>query len=209
MLRVKICGITRVEDALAAAELGASALGFIFVKSSPRAVSVAAARAIIARVPPLLECVGVFANTPPVEVREIVRECGLSCAQLHGAERLADYASLGTPAYKAVTLSDDPRATREITELVEAGARMLMIDRAKGETAATPASFFRRAAELVPSHVLILAGGLTCENVLTALDVARPAGIDVARGVEGRPGHKDPDKLARFFARVRQWQRLA
>src|SRR5215468_5290552 len=141
MVRVKICGITRLEDALLAADLGASALGFIFVKSSPRAVSIAAAREIIARTPPLVECVGVFANTPPSEVEETVQRCGLSRVQLHGEERLADYASVGAPAYKAVTLTSAPTVALEIADLLASGARLVMLDRPKAETDATPASF--------------------------------------------------------------------
>ncbi|MFO0983823.1 MAG: phosphoribosylanthranilate isomerase [Planctomycetota bacterium] len=210
MVRVKICGITRLQDALAAADLGASALGFVFVPTSPRRITPEAARAIIARVPPFVTCVGVFADAALDQVRAIAVTCRLAQVQLHGDEDPRDFASLGLALAKGVTLRPGAAPARsDIDRLLAAGAGSILIDRPKDDAAEPDDAFFRRAAALVPRHALVLAGGLHSANVLAALELARPAAIDLARGVEDQPGIKNHAKMKTFFERVAQWQQLA
>jgi phosphoribosylanthranilate isomerase len=195
--RVKICGITRAEDAGLAAAAGADAIGFVFWPKSPRAVSVSQAAAIWTA-GALVARVGVFVNETPARVREIVREARLTAVQLHGDEAVEAYASCGAPLIRAVSLSD-AAAIEEATKL-PSGVTLLVDardDERRGGTGQR--ANWSLAAELASRRPIILAGGLTSENVAAAIQQVRPWAIDVSSGVESSPGIKSPARLTALF----------
>ena len=202
MVRVKICGITDVRDARTAARLGADALGFNFCRESPRYIRPERAKAIIAALPPLLTTVGVFVNEDPETIMEICRLAGLDAVQLHGDESpaVAD-AVRGVRRIKAIPVEteDDVRICRRYR--VEAFLLDASVPGQRGGTGRTfDWSLAREAAQFGP---IILAGGLTPENVAEAITVADPYGVDVASGVESEPGKKDRRLMAEFILRAK------
>lgn len=200
--RVKICGITRAEDALLAAELGAAALGFNFYAPSPRYIAPERARAIIAQLPPFVMPVGVFANeTRARHVAEVARRAGVAAVQLHGPRFPQTGAELaGFPIIRAVAVRPGMRPG----QLRRLKARAFLLDafdpQAPGGTGKTFDWRLARAARRYGR--IILAGGLTPRNVERAIRRVRPYAVDVASGVERRPGKKDPRKLRAFFRAV-------
>jgi len=196
-MTIKICGITQVEDALAAAAMGVHALGFVLWAKSPRAITVAALAPILAKVPPLVTTVGVFVD--PTE-REIVvaRDAGIQVAQVHGA---VPPLPAGMRLLRALTLGPgDGTLSSEVT-----GETPVLVDAhdpvKRGGTGCTVD--WGRARLVARKRSIILAGGLTPENVGAAIQTVRPDGVDVSSGVERAPGRKDHDKLAAFVAAVR------
>ena len=193
---VKICGITRAEDARLAASLGATAIGFIFWPSSPRAISPLRARAIVDALPASVTTVGVFVNAGRDEIEAAADEANLQAVQLHGDETPDLARSLSRRVIKAITLAGD------IDERVnEWPGTMLLLD---AHDAAKRGGTGRvidwdRAAAIARTHDIILAGGLGPGNVADAVARVRPAGIDVSSGVESSPGIKDPGKLRALF----------
>jgi phosphoribosylanthranilate isomerase len=190
---VKVCGITRVDDAAAAVKAGARALGFVFWPKSPRFVDPFHARAIVATLPPFVTPVGVFVNQPLDYVRGVASVAGLGAVQLHGDEDIAFAAAIRHPVIKALTLVDriDDWPTRTMVLLdaydrVKRGGTGRSIDRAA-------------AAAIASTRRILLAGGLTPENVAEAVARVRPFGIDVSSGVEHSPGIKDHDKIRALF----------
>lgn len=205
--RVKICGITRLEDAQLAVELGASALGFNFYPPSPRYIAPAAASAIIRRLPPFEMTVGVFADETEVErIAALAREARVSAIQLHGPTFPFPAPPAGPldgyPVIRAVTAwagfkPEDLRHLKASAFLLDA----FDPDRRGG----TGKTFdWRLAREAKKYCSVILAGGLTPENVRQAICEVRPYAVDVASGVELAPGRKDPAKLRAFFAAVEE-----
>jgi phosphoribosylanthranilate isomerase len=207
--RVKICGITRVEDAELAVELGASALGFNFYRDSPRYITPDTARQIIRRaVPPLVTAVGVFADEADAEkVMAVAREAGVNAIQLHGPQ----FPSFDNgfrwhyPVIRAMAV-DDNFKPEGLRDLAQDGAGAIMLDAyhpvLKGGTGRT--IDWAKAREATKYCRVILAGGLTPENVGEAIRQVRPFAVDVASGVEAAPGVKDASKLRAFFAAVRE-----
>lgn len=199
--RVKICGLTRSEDAALAVALGADAIGVVFWDRSPRRVSPDQARALWHGLPPFVTRVGVFVDASPDEVRAIADHVGLDALQLHGDEDVEEYETIGTRLIKAVTLEDE-RALAGATNL-PAGVTPLVdaTDRERrggtGRLANWP-----RAAALAAVRPAILAGGLTPENVGQAISDVRPWAVDVSSGVEDAPGVKSHDKLRAFFDQI-------
>jgi phosphoribosylanthranilate isomerase len=193
---VKICGITRAEDARLAASLGATAIGFIFWPSSPRAISPLRARAIVDALPASVTTVGVFVNAGRDEIEAAADEANLQAVQLHGDETPDLARSLSRRVIKAIPLTGD------IDERVnEWPGTMLLLD---AHDAARRGGTGRvvdwdRAAAIARAHDIILAGGLGPGNVADAVARVRPAGIDVSSGVESSPGIKDPGKLRALF----------
>jgi len=198
MTRVKICGITRAEDAQLAANLGAWAIGFVFWPGSPRTIDIEAARAITRDLSPLVATVGVFVNEAPAVMNEVARTVGLSAVQLHGDEDPDVLTQLEARAMKAVTLEQMDAATKwpgRVTLLVDAHD-----PERRGGTGRTVD--WTRAARMARARPIVLAGGLRPENVEEALRVVAPAAIDVSSGVESAPGIKDASRLRALFDAV-------
>jgi len=202
IVRVKLCGLTRAEDATLAVRHGASAVGLVFWPASPRAVAIDQARAISSEVPLFVARVGVFVNASPQDVERIVRAVGLDAVQLHGDESIAEYASTAARVIKAVRLESEADVDRAaalppaVTLLVDA------TDRVKRGGTGTVANW-DLAAALAARRPVMLAGGLDSANVGAAIARVRPWAVDVSSGVEARPGVKSPERLAAFFASVR------
>jgi len=196
-VRVKICGITRAEDALAAARLGADALGFNFWPASKRFVPPAAARAIVARLPPFVVPVGVFVDQPEEEILAIVRETGVRVLQLHGGEPPEFCARLPLPVVKAIRVD----AVKSLSAFASYEVAAFLLDTPSRGFGGSGQPFDWSLAEGVSEIApVILAGGLTPENVAQAIRAVRPYAVDVASGVESAPGVKDLARLARFIA---------
>jgi len=202
MVRIKICGITNLEDALLAAALGADALGFIFHAQSPRKVAPDAARQIITKLPPLVLTVGVFVDEEAQVVRNLAARVGLDWLQLHGQESPDYCRSLGHRVIKAFRLRDES-SLAGLGPYQGACQAFLLDTYKKGQIGGTGDTFDWRLARRARQHgPIILAGGLTPENVARAIEVAQPDAVDVASGVEVAPGKKDPEELRAFFRAV-------
>ena len=200
-VRVKICGITRLEDALLAAELGADALGFNLWPGSKRHIDVGVAREIVDRLPPFVTAVGVFVNQPPSEVLTLAAEAGLAAVQLHGDEPWEDVNGYPLPAVKAVRLS----GRESLLDLHRYRVRAYLLDApGAGFGGSGTTCDWQLAAEVAARSNVILAGGLTPDNVAEAIRAVRPWAVDVASGVESSPGVKDPEKLRRFVERAQK-----
>lgn len=198
-VRVKICGITSVADALGAVEAGADALGFMFHPSSPRAVTAAQAAAIIRELPPFVSRVGVFVNARAPLLRETARTAGLDTLQLHGEETPAECTGLGCPVIKAFRVRD----AESLTGLLAYRTAAWLLDSyVPGVRGGTGARFnWELAVQVVRlGRPVILAGGLTPENVAQAVAKVRPYGVDVSSGVESSPGRKDLTRMRDFVA---------
>ena len=194
---VKICGITRPQDAERAVALGATAIGFIFWPSSPRRIGLEAARSIGRLVPASVLKVGVFVDAPAQELARTVDEAGLDAVQLHGSESPALVRGLEARVIKAVALGS-PDADAQIAQWT--GTTLLLDAHDPVRHGGTGRVVdWDRAAGLASRHEVILAGGLNPENVAEAVRRVRPAGIDVSSGVEQTPGVKDLVKLAALF----------
>jgi len=202
-VRSKICGITRIEDALAAAEAGADAIGFVFYAKSPRAVDVRQARAIIAELPPFVTTVGLFVNASRCELNEILEVVPLDLLQFHGDETPQDCEGYHRPWIKALRVrpGDDLEAACQLY----AGARGILLDTyVAGVPGGTGEAF---DWSLVPAHLskpIILAGGLSADNVGQAIAQVRPYAVDVSGGVELAKGIKDAAKIEAFMQAVKQ-----
>ncbi len=203
MIRIKICGITNLEDALLAAELGADALGFIFYPPSPRAVAPDAAQAIIAQLPPFVTTVGVFVDEDAATVKELAAAVGLDWLQLHGQETPEYCRTLGRRVVKAFRIQDEKSLAG--LEAFRGATRAFLLDTyKKGLVGGTGETFnWDLALEAKKYGPIILAGGLTPRNVAQAIAAAQPQAVDVASGVEAAPGKKDPERLRAFFAAVK------
>ena len=200
-VRVKICGIRTSEEAAAALECGADALGFNFWPGSPRYISPDSARDIMSRLHPLASRIGVFVNEDADTVRTVFHSLGLSAVQLHGDESPEYCRNLAGPKIiKALRVGPefDPGS---ITAY--AASAILLDASVRGSYGGTGRSFDWNAAIESKSYApVILAGGLTIENVEEAIRTVRPMAIDVCSGVEAEPGRKDPRKLERFMEAV-------
>lgn len=195
---VKVCGITRVEDALAAVELGADALGFVFWPGSPRFIDPFRARAIVSALPPLVTLVGVFVDQPAEYVNGVAALARLTAVQLHGDETAAYAAAMRRPVIKAISASgnDDEPWPQQITLLVD--AHDLVKRGGTGKVADWSA-----AAQVAQSRRVLLAGGLNADNINEAVARVRPFGIDVSSGVESSAGIKDRNRMAAFLKAAR------
>ena len=198
---VKICGLTREEDALAAAALGAHALGFVFYPRSPRYVSPQQAASIVRRLPPFVTTVGLFVNADAAEINSVLRAVPLDLLQFHGDEAPDYCAQFERPYIKALRV-------RPGTDLLQygeryAGARGLLLDAfVEGIPGGTGSSFdWSLIPESLPLPV-VLSGGLNAANVTAAIRRVRPCAVDVSSGVEAAPGIKDVQKMREFFQGV-------
>jgi phosphoribosylanthranilate isomerase len=196
----KVCGITRFADALHAVQHGATALGFVFWPDSPRYIAPDRAAMIVRELPPTITAVGVFVNQPVDEIARVAALAGIATIQLHGDEP-AEYATtLGWPVWRAMSLADvkgtleawplDTTILLDAHDPVRRGGTGQPID-------------WAQAADVARLRRVVLAGGLTPENVQQAIARVRPFGVDVSSGVEEAPGVKNLDKVARFLERAR------
>ncbi len=203
MIRVKICGITSRADAWEAVEAGADALGFIFVKDTPRYIEPEAAAAIVAELPPFIATVGVFIDRTVEEVEKTAELCGLSVAQLCGRESPEECARLHLPFVKAIRIQGE----EDLAGLVQyKGARAFLLDTyVPGLPGGTGRTFpWEIAAKAARGARIILSGGLTPDNVAEAVVQVRPYAVDVCSGVEAFPGRKDPGKVREFIDRAKK-----
>lgn len=216
MVKVKICGITTLEDALAAVEAGADALGFIFVEGTPRFVTPAQVAPIIRALPPFVTPVGVFWDHPRGHVKAVAEACGLGALQFHGDEPPEALEGLGLPVIKTLKLPpaaqgelDVGDALRSLRAAVPRTAAAVLLDSTErwSEGAGRKPVAWRLAAALVaaarPGPPVILSGGLRPETVAEAVTLVKPYAVDVNSGVEAAPGRKDPQKMRRFVAEAK------
>jgi phosphoribosylanthranilate isomerase len=209
-MRVKICGITQPEQSLAIAALGATALGFICVPTSPRYVTIAQIQAAIIPIPKNIDKIGVFANTTISEISQIVKKSGLTGVQLHGDEtpEFCQQLRQSLPQVEIIKALrvrslEHLQTTIHYTDYVDT----LLLDayhpQQLGGTGQT--LDWRMLQEFTPCRPWLLAGGLTPDNILTALSQIKPHGIDLSSGVEHSPGNKDLDKVALLFQKLENW----
>jgi phosphoribosylanthranilate isomerase len=201
MMRVKVCGITTIEDALLAAELGASAIGLVFWPGSPRAVDIEHAKAIVRALPPFVSAVGVFVDQVD-EALQVAQETGLSAVQFHGDEPPASYRTFPVRVIKAVTIQD--ASAGQAAAAVPASATVLVDAHDPVKRGGTGRTVdWSIAATIARQRPVILSGGLNAANVVEGVDAVRPYAIDVSSGVESAPGRKDPAKLRALFAALK------
>ncbi|MFN2195428.1 MAG: phosphoribosylanthranilate isomerase [Anaerolineales bacterium] len=209
-MNVKICGLTTLEDALAAVGLGADMLGFNFYPPSPRSLKPEAARQIIQALRKQgvkAQMIGVFVNEKPRQVLEVLETCGLDGAQLSGDEPPDDLTQIGPQAFKAIRPADLPAALLLAERYARRGAppALLLDARVAGQYGGTGRTAdWKLANVLARQYPVLLAGGLTPENLPQALQQVQPWGVDVASGVEASPGVKDAGKLAAFIQAASQ-----
>ena len=200
-VRVKICGITRLQDLHAACGAGADALGFVFYAKSPRHLTIAAAAALVRELPPFVQSVGLFVNAEPAFVEEVLDAVPLDLLQFHGDETAADCARYGRPYIKAVRVNRDTDLLKYAADFD--AARGLLLDAfVPGVPGGTGERF---DWGLIPPDLpkpVILSGGLTPDNVAEAVQRVRPWAVDVSSGVEAAPGIKDADRVAAFIERA-------
>jgi phosphoribosylanthranilate isomerase len=196
---IKICGITRVADAAAAVEAGADAVGFVFWERSPRYVDPEFARRIVATLPPFVTPVGVFVNQAPGHVNDVARRVQLGAVQLHGDEAPVVAQAIEGPVIKSV-------AADAADALAWPDAVLLLVDAADPERRGGTGELadWAQAAAIAARRRVLLAGGLTPENVEEAVARVRPFGVDVSSGVEQSPGVKDPVKIQAFVTAARR-----
>ncbi|MDA8170227.1 MAG: phosphoribosylanthranilate isomerase [Nitrospiraceae bacterium] len=201
MVKVKICGITNFDDALAAAEFGADALGFVFYKKSPRHIAPDKAAQIIFRLPPFVSTVGVFVDEKKKEIEKIMDRLGLDAAQFHGHEP-PEACEIPRRTIKAIRV-------KELTDLEPMRhyrvSAFLLDTFTKDAPGGTGQIFnWSIAVDAKPFGKIILAGGLTPENVAEAIRMVKPYGVDVSSGVELEPGIKNHEKLRLFIQRAKE-----
>jgi phosphoribosylanthranilate isomerase len=201
-VRSKICGITRVEDALAAAAAGADAIGLVFYAKSPRAVSVAQAQQIIAALPPFVTTVGLFVDMPRAELQQILAQVPLDLLQFHGDESVEQCEGYGRPYIKALRVKAGDDIAAQMARYPSTSG-VLLDTFVEGVPGGTGLAF---DWSLVPAELpkpVILAGGLTPDNVAAAIAQVRPYAVDISGGVESAKGIKDADKVRAFIRAAR------
>ncbi len=197
MVKVKICGITNLEDALAAAEAGADALGFVFYPDSPRFIDPGNARAIIAKLPVFITSVGVFVDESEDLIRRIIREGGIQILQFHGSESPILCTRFREKVIKAIRIKDEDSISEMQMYDVDTFLLDTYLDCAKGGTGKT---FNWKYAEMAKKNGrIILSGGLNPSNIGDAVRQLKPYGVDVSSGVEISPGKKDHVKIREFI----------
>lgn len=197
MPRVKICGITKLEDALTAVEVGADALGFVFVPDTPRCVDPDQVAAIVDELPPFITTVGLFATKDTAKIRTIVNQCRLDAIQLHADVTPEFCRNLDRRVIKAVRVKDES----SLSILSEYDVNAFLLDAyVEGKLGGTGKVFdWNLALRAKDYGRIIVAGGLNPENVAQAVRRVNPYGVDVSSGVESQPGRKDSDKVRNFI----------
>jgi phosphoribosylanthranilate isomerase len=201
-VRVKFCGMTRPEDLEAAADLGADAVGLVFVPGTPRVLSIPRAREILRELPPFVARVGVFADDDPSRIRRIREDLALTSVQLHGDETPLDCQAVGGSIIKTFKIHEGWAVSS--TGPYSCHACLLEGESAGRAGGATVPFDWNRLRGGIPGRRIILAGGLMPENVEEAIRIVRPYAVDVSRGIEAAPGAKDRGKMAAFLEAVRR-----
>lgn len=199
--RIKICGITRLQDALAAIELGVDALGFVFVPSSPRYITASEAKIILRQLPPFAQTVGLFMGQTREEVAAIIRETGLNLLQFHGDESVSFCEQFDMAYIKAIPMGGGVNPV-EYAAQYRGASGFLLDSHAKGASGGSGDKFDWQAIPAGFEKPLILAGGLSVENVESAVKQVRPYAVDVSSGVESAKGIKSADKMKNFVQGV-------
>jgi phosphoribosylanthranilate isomerase len=200
--RIKFCGMTRAEDALAAIALGVDALGFIFVPESPRFIAVDSARMLRRQLPPFVHAVALLRNPEEGQVEAVLRALKPDFLQFHGEESAEFCASFGHPYIKAIAMQNQTRTLREIATEYGSAKALLLDGHAAGGLGGQGQTFdWQRATENLPMPIM-LAGGLRPENVAAAIAAAAPYAVDVSSGIEAAPGVKDSGKMRTFVREV-------
>ncbi len=200
-MKTKICGITNIDDALLASELGADALGFIFVKTSPRYINPSTAKNIILALPPFVTPVGVVADAMHDEILELIEETGVRCMQFHGNELPEQLTEFPVPIYKSIRVNNEFNLQALLRYKVSAFLLDTYIEGVLGGTGKT--FDWEIAVKAKTYGRIILAGGLTSENIAEAARKVQPYAVDVNSGVESAPGKKDKNKLEQLFKTIR------
>ncbi|MFZ3072715.1 MAG: phosphoribosylanthranilate isomerase [Thermodesulfobacteriota bacterium] len=200
-VKIKICGITNLDDALFAAENGADALGFVFWKKSPRFVEPSVVKAIVKTLPPFVSTVGVFVDEESSRINEIARQAGLNCVQLHGSETPEFCKGIEAKVIKAFRI----RRSADISPLSDYGVSAFLLDAYSEDAPGGTGKTFNwdYAIEAKKYGRIILSGGLTPVNIEEALRKVGPYGVDVSSGVEASKGRKDKVKVSEFIRLVR------
>jgi phosphoribosylanthranilate isomerase len=199
--RIKICGITRADDGLAAAHAGADAIGLVFYNPSPRAVTTAQARAIIRVLPPFVTTVGLFVDATADDVNQVLEQVPLDLLQFHGNESPDFCAGFGRPYLKAIRMQPGLAIAAEADRFDSASG--ILLDTYSDQVAGGSGETFDW--DQVPTQIgkaMVLAGGLTISNVADAVRRLKPFAVDVSSGVEREKGIKDPDKINAFIQQV-------
>ncbi|MBI3583733.1 MAG: phosphoribosylanthranilate isomerase [Nitrospinae bacterium] len=202
MIKVKICGITNLEDALYAADCGADALGFIFYPKSPRFVEITRAEEIISKLSPFITTVGVFVNQSIENIVNIVHECNINIVQLHGDET-PDYCSkLPMKAIKAIRVKNED----SLKQIAGYKTSTFLLDAYSENSYGGTGKIFNwdLAIKAKGYGRIILSGGLTHDNVREAIEKVKPYGVDVSSGVEEKEGKKGKEKVREFIKRVKE-----
>jgi len=200
-MRIKLCGITSLDDARRCVDAGVDALGFIFVPGTPRHVTAETAARIIETLPPFVTPVGVFWDHPAGQVKAIAEECRLGALQFHGDEAPEDLLEHRLPLIKTLKVA----GAADLARMPEYRVAAFLLDSPArwSEGAARPPIPWDVAAVAARRHPVLLSAGLTPDNVALAVRRVRPYGVDVNSGAEARPGRKDPAKVRRFVAEAR------
>lgn len=204
MTRVKICGITNLDDALTCLDAGADALGFIFVEGTPRYVTPDQVAAIVRRLPPFVTPVGIFWDHPAGHVKAVAEACGLRALQFHGEERAEDLTGYALPVIKTIKVGREADLARMAPYRGQVAAFLLDSAARWSEGEPRPPIEWELARQAAGVGPIVLSAGLTPDNVARAIGIARPYAVDVNSGVETRPGRKDPDRVRRFVAEARR-----
>lgn len=201
-VRIKFCGMTRVEDALAAVELGVDAIGVVLAERSRRFAGIARAAEIRAALPPMITLVVLFMNDGPGFIAEAVAAAQPDLLQFHGSETAQDCVRYGVPYLRAVAMGDGPVDMAQAALAHPQAAGFLLDGHASGEQGGSGRTFDWSMAPLSAEKPLLLAGGLTAQNVGAAIRAVRPYAVDVSSGIESSPGIKDLHAMRQFVAAV-------
>ena len=200
--RIKICGITREQDAIVASEAGADAIGLVFADRSPRYVDIEQARRLVAILPPFVSSVALFVNAQPAFVEAVIRQVSPTCLQFHGEESPQDCARYGVPWMKAARVKPGVDLLQFAAHY--SGAQGLLLDAySPAAHGGTGECFDWGLIPAARTRPLVLAGGLVPANVAAAIRAVRPWAVDVSSGVESAPGIKDAEKIVAFVKEVR------
>ncbi|MGH1536928.1 MAG: phosphoribosylanthranilate isomerase [Gammaproteobacteria bacterium] len=201
--RIKFCGLTRIQDVQYAINLGVDALGFVFVKNSARNVDIATAVNLTREVPPFIIKVGLFMNAQAEDVRQVMKHVKFNLLQFHGEEDEAFCKQFNTPYIKAVPMGSTSSVV-EFCDSYKTATGFILDSHASGQMGGSGEKF---AWEDIPKDLnkpIILAGGLTANNVAEAIRVVQPYAVDVSSGIEAGKGIKDPAKMEQFIKEVRR-----